>query len=126
MACPGAACHNLAELPGVSGMGPGTPLWHGYLFATLSDQPRHPVQRAPSRRSWLVPGTLAGDRTQGSQHYSIRATRVDRHAAELLMGEGSWRQPVPRDVRSDVASFTKKPEPEPFASDIRPFLTYLA
>ncbi|GDY62218.1 hypothetical protein SAV14893_016110 [Streptomyces avermitilis] len=89
MACPGAACHNLAELPGVSGTGPGSPLWHGYLFATLSDELHHPVQLAPSRRSWKAPDTLAGDRTQGSQQYSIRATYVDRHAAQLLVEGGS-------------------------------------
>ncbi|GGZ45864.1 hypothetical protein GCM10010308_15790 [Streptomyces vinaceusdrappus] len=83
VACPGAACHNLAELPGVSGSGPGSPLWHGYLFATLSDGFRHPVQLAPSRRSFTVPGPLSGDRTQGSQQYSIRATCVDWHAARL-------------------------------------------
>ncbi|GAB2468309.1 hypothetical protein GCM10027162_74480 [Streptomyces incanus] len=81
MACPGAACHNLADLPGVSGVGPGSPLWHGYLFATLSDQLRHPVQLAPSRRYSGNPSTLRGDRTQGSQQYSIRAMCVDWRAA---------------------------------------------
>ncbi|GJF31927.1 hypothetical protein KNE206_46270 [Kitasatospora sp. NE20-6] len=34
VACPPATGHNLAELPGVSGFEPGTPLWHGCLFAT--------------------------------------------------------------------------------------------
>ncbi|GAA2252197.1 hypothetical protein GCM10010415_10070 [Streptomyces atrovirens] len=85
MACPGAACHNLAYLPGVSGAGPGSPLWHGYLFATLSDQLRHPVQLAPSRRSFAVPGTLTGDRAQGWQEYSIWATCVDWHAAQRIL-----------------------------------------
>ena len=64
---PTAAVTRLAELPGVSGAGPGSPLWHGYLFATLSDQLRHPVQLAPSRRPLKVTDALAGDRTQGSQ-----------------------------------------------------------
>ncbi|GAA3845363.1 hypothetical protein GCM10022403_091610 [Streptomyces coacervatus] len=89
MACPGAACHNLAELPGVSGAGPESPLWHGYLFATLSDQLRHPVQLAPSRQSLKVTDALAGDRTQGSQQYSIRATCVDWRAAQLLATDGT-------------------------------------
>ncbi|GAA2434111.1 hypothetical protein GCM10010421_24420 [Streptomyces glaucus] len=90
MACPGAACHNLAELPGVSGAGPGSPLWHGYLFATLSDQLRHPVHLAPFRRSVRVLRTLTGDRTQGSQQYSIRATCVDWHAARLPARGATW------------------------------------
>ncbi|GHB18691.1 hypothetical protein GCM10010377_05550 [Streptomyces viridiviolaceus] len=93
VACPGAACHNLAELPGVSGTGPGSPLWHGYLFATLSDQLRHPVHLAPSRRSFKVLNPLSGDRTQGSQQYSIRATCVDWHAVQLL-ARGGTRSPV--------------------------------
>ncbi len=35
------------------------------------------------------PDTQGGDRIQGSQHYSIRATWVDRHAVEVLPGHGS-------------------------------------
>ncbi|GAA3079754.1 hypothetical protein GCM10017562_55920 [Streptomyces roseofulvus] len=82
MACPGAACHYLAELPGVSGVDPGPPLWHGYLFTTRSDWASH----------WVAvpfPGAPEGVRTQGSSMYSIRATRVDRRAAQLLGVRGS-------------------------------------
>ncbi|GGR88869.1 hypothetical protein GCM10010220_46660 [Streptomyces parvulus] len=93
VACPGAACHNLAELPGVSGSGPGSPLWHGYLFATLSDQLGHPVQLAPSWRSFKAQNPLSGDRAQGSQQYSIRATCVDWHAAQLLARGRAWPSP---------------------------------
>ena len=66
-----------------------SPLWHGYLFATLSDQLRHPVQLAPSWRSLKAADALAGDRTQGSQQYSIRATCVDWRAAQLLARGGA-------------------------------------
>ncbi|GEC08364.1 hypothetical protein SSP24_60190 [Streptomyces spinoverrucosus] len=38
----------------------------------------------------MAPDSLAGDRTQGSQQYSIWATCVDWHAAELLPGDGTW------------------------------------
>ncbi|QES44303.1 hypothetical protein DEJ49_27840 [Streptomyces venezuelae] len=68
-------------------------------FVTLCSEP-------PTRRSCKAPGTLAGDRTQGSQQYSIRATRVDRRAAELLVADGSWRPPLPCAVRARVAHFT--------------------
>ncbi|GGY49865.1 hypothetical protein GCM10010299_65110 [Streptomyces tanashiensis] len=100
MACPGAACHYLAELPGVSGMDPGTPLWHGYLFATRSDwrslcavdSVRCRGAAGSSAVSGPLPaiqGTREGVRTQGSPMYSIRATWVDRRAAQLLGRYGS-------------------------------------
>ncbi|GGQ78857.1 hypothetical protein GCM10010261_12600 [Streptomyces pilosus] len=41
--------------------------------------------KPPSRRSSKVPGTLTGDRTQGSQQYSIWATCVDWRAAQRIL-----------------------------------------
>ncbi|GAA1221483.1 hypothetical protein GCM10009646_05720 [Streptomyces aureus] len=80
------------------------------------------MQRTPSRRSWKAPGTLTGDRTQGSQRYSIRATRVDRHAIEVLMGDGSWVRGITRSGFTDVACFTESPETELITSCTRPYL----
>ncbi|GAA3532509.1 hypothetical protein GCM10022295_13100 [Streptomyces osmaniensis] len=125
MACPGAACHNLAELPGVSGTGPGSPLWHGYLFATLSDQLRHPVQLAPSRRSLKATDAQAGDRTQGSPQYSIWATCVDWHAAQLL-ARGMTRPWVGGFWTLNVAYFTQMSETELMLSTVRAPVAQLA
>ncbi|AEW96988.1 hypothetical protein SCATT_46170 [Streptantibioticus cattleyicolor NRRL 8057 = DSM 46488] len=95
VACPSAACHNLAELPGVSGAFPDPPLWHGYLFATMRDKPRHSSLRAPvlGDGARLVsapsgplpqdPGSRTGNRCTGWPQYSIRAIGVQHRAADV-------------------------------------------
>ncbi|CAD5935940.1 conserved protein of unknown function [Streptomyces sp. KY70] len=101
MTCPGAACHNLAKLPGVSGARPGTPPWHGCLLrpkvtdlvALYGKCPCHALALPGSSAAagplpWLrIP---VWESAPGLVRYSIRATWVDRRAAELLGGCGSW------------------------------------
>jgi hypothetical protein len=47
---------------------------------------RHPRAGAAFRAPPVSPGSRTGNRGQGSPQYSIRATEVDRRAAELLAG----------------------------------------
>ena len=86
---------------------------------------RHPVQLAPSRRSSEDPGTLTGVRTQGSQQYSIWATCVDWHAAQLL-ARGVTRPWVGRFWTLNVAYFTQMSETELMLSTVRAPVAQLA
>ncbi len=58
-----------------------------------------------------APDSLAGDRTQGSQQYSIWTTCVDCRAAELLPGSGTWARGADFSITS-VAYFTESPDAE--------------
>ncbi len=53
----------------------------------------------------MAPDAQAGDRTQGSQQYSIWATCVDWHATQFLPESASWPFPT-GSVTSDAAQFT--------------------
>ncbi|GAA2156819.1 hypothetical protein GCM10009760_58200 [Kitasatospora kazusensis] len=70
VACPLASGHNLAELPGVSGFCPSSPLWHGCLFATS------PVDVSPGCPGRRLMGSRHVDRRlRLHEQYSIRGIR---------------------------------------------------
>lgn len=106
VACPLATGHNLAEFPGVSGLRPATPLWHGCLFATSSvdvapgcpDRPRtwsDATIRDRCRRARLRHHSLSSCRLMGSRQVDL-GSGFTNSTPFVASGGAARRSSLPR------------------------------